>query len=166
MSHSLAVFNQVWKKVNPDFPSNYSFLKDEYGRVYHNELNAQNLVLLFSLLCMLVTNLGLLVFMSFIVKNKTREIAIRRVNGASTFEIVRMLNWNFIRWIVMAFVIAVPVATYAMQRWLENFTYKTSLNWWIFALAGAAVLALSILLVSWQSWRAATANPVDSLKGE
>jgi len=166
LPQSLAVFNQVWTKVNPDFPPNYSFLKDEYGKVYQNELNAENLVQLFSLLCLLITNLGLLVFMSFIVKTRTKEIAIRRVNGATAFEIVRMLNWNFIRWIMVAFIISVPVAYYVMQRWLENFVYKTTLNWWIFALAGITVLLLSMLLVSWQSWRAATSNPVEALKGE
>ena len=166
IQHSLSVFRDAWKKVNPDYPPSYTFLKDEYGRVYHNELNAEALVRLFSLLCLLITNLGLLVFVSFVVKNRTREIAIRRVNGASVGQIVRLLNFSYIRWIGLAFVIAVPTSYYLLQRWLENFAYKTSLSWWIFALAGISVLVLSVLLVSWQTWRAATVNPVEALKGE
>jgi len=163
---SLQAFLGTWKKVNPEYPPNYTFLKDEYGRVYHNELNAEALVRLFSLLCLLITNLGLLVFVSFVVKNRTREIAIRRVNGASVWQIVRLLNFSYIGWIGVAFVIAVPVGYYLLQKWLANFAYKTTLDWWIFALAGGTVLILSVGLVSWQTWRAANANPVDSLKTE
>ncbi|MBP1639128.1 MAG: hypothetical protein H6Q17_711 [Bacteroidetes bacterium] len=163
---SLQVFLDTWKRVNPEYPPNYIFLKDEYGRVYHNELNAETLVRLFSLLCLLITNLGLLVFVSFVVKNRTREIAIRRVNGASVWQIVRLLNFSYIRWIGVAFVIAVPVGYYLLQKWLTNFAYKTTLDWWIFALAGGTVLILSVGLVSWQIWRAANFNPVDSLKTE
>lgn len=163
---SLQAFLDTWKKVNPEYPPNYTFLKDEYGHVYHNELNAEALVRLFSLLCLLITNLGLLVFVSFVVKNRTREIAIRRVNGASVWQIVRLLNFSYIRWIGVAFVIAVPVGYYLLQKWLANFAYKTTLDWWIFAMAGGTVLILSVGLVSWQTWRAANANPVESLKTE
>ena len=163
---SLNVLQKVWTQVNPDFPLNYTFLKDNYAQVYHSELGAEDIVRLFSLLTMIITNLGLLVFVSFMAKKRTREIAIRRVNGASVWQIVKLLNLDYILWIGLAFTIAVPTAYYLLQRWLENFAYKTTLDWWIFALAGLFVLLLSLLSVSWMTWRAATANPVDSLKGE
>lgn len=163
---SLAVFNKVWSEVNPDYPAGYSFLQDEYAKVYRNELNAEMLVRVFSILCLIIANLGLVIFMAFIIKSRTKEIGIRMVNGASSMEIVAMLNLSFIRWIVLALVIAIPLVYFIMQRWLQDFAHKTTLDWWIFALAGIFVLLLSMLSVSWMTWRAATVNPVDSLKGE
>jgi putative ABC transport system permease protein len=163
---SLTTFNKVWSKVNPDYPASYSFLQDEYAKVYSNELNAEMLVRIFSILCLIIANLGLLIFMAFIIKSRTKEIGIRKVNGAKSIEIVRMLNLSFIRWIALAFIIAIPLVYFIMQRWLQDFAHKTTLDWWIFALAGLFVLLLSLFSVSWMTWRAATANPVDSLKGE
>jgi putative ABC transport system permease protein len=163
---SLAVFKKVWTRVNPDYPASYSFLQDEYAKVYRNELNAEMLVRIFSILCLIIANLGLVIFMAFIIKSRTKEIGIRKVNGAGSMEIVRMLNLSFIRWIVLALVIAIPLVYFIMQRWLQDFAHKTTLDWWIFALVGLFVLLLSLFSVSWMTWRAAIANPVDSLKGE
>jgi len=163
---SLAVFNKVWNEVNPDYPAGYSYLKDEYAKVYRNEWNAEMLVRIFSMLCLIIANLGLVIFMAFIIKSRTKEIGIRKVNGAKSIEIVRMLNMSFIRWIALAFIIAIPLVYIVMQHWLQDFAHKTTLDWWIFALAGLFVLMLSLLSVSWMTWRAATANPVDSLKGD
>lgn len=163
---SLAVFKKVWTRVNPDYPASYSFLQDEYAKVYRNELNAEMLVRIFSILCLIIANLGLVIFMAFIIKSRTKEIGIRKVNGAGSMEIVRMLNLSFIRWIVLALVIAIPLVYFIMQRWLQDFAHKTTLDWWIFALAGLFVLLLSLFSVSWMTWRAAIANPVDSLQGE
>ena len=163
---SLAVFKKVWTKVNPDYPASYSFLQDEYAKVYRNEWNAEMLVRIFSVLCLIIANLGLVIFMAFIIKSRTKEIGIRKVNGAGTMEIIGMLNLSFIRWIALAFVLAIPLVYFIMQRWLHDFAHKTTLDWWIFALAGLFVLLLSILSVSWMTWRAATANPVESLKSE
>jgi len=163
---SLAVFNKVWNKVNPDYPASYSFLQDEYAKVYRNEWNAELLVRIFSVMCLIIANLGLVIFMAFIIKSRTKEIGIRKVNGATSMEIVSMLNLSFIRWIALAFIIAIPLVYFVMQRWLQDFAHKTTLDWWIFALAGIFVLLLSLLSVSWMTWRAATANPVESIKGE
>jgi putative ABC transport system permease protein len=99
---SLAVFKKVWNKINPDYPASYSFLQDEYAKVYRNELNAEMLVRIFSVLCLIIANLGLVIFMAFIIKSRTKEIGIRKVNGAGSMEIVRMLNLSFIRWIALA----------------------------------------------------------------
>ncbi len=97
---------------------------------------------------------------------KIKEIGIRKVNGAKVSEILSMNNRDFMKWVVIAFVIASPIAWYAMTRWLENFAYKTELSWWIFALAGILALGIALLTVSWQSWKAATRNPVEALRYE
>ncbi len=159
-------FGKVWNEVNPDYPADYTFMNEVFNSKYHNEMNAQQLVYTFSLLCLIVANLGLIIFMAFIIRRRTREIGIRKIHGASVVEIIRMLNADFIRYIALAFVVAVPVAWYIMQRWLERFAYRTSLDWWIFALAGLSVLLVSLIAVSLQSWRAAAANPVDAIKTE
>jgi putative ABC transport system permease protein len=163
---NLETFNNVWNEINPDYPPDYTFMSDVFNQKYRNELNAGQLVNAFSLLCLIIADLGLIIFVAFLIKRRTREIGIRKVNGANAGEIVRLLNMDFIRWIALAFVIAVPVAWYIMHRWLENFAYRTSLNWWIFVLAGFAVLLISVASVSLQSWRAARTNPVEALKTE
>jgi putative ABC transport system permease protein len=94
------------------------------------------------------------------------NIGIRKVNGAKVSEILAMLNRDFIIWVAIAFVIATPIAYYAMNKWLENFAYKTELRWWIFALAGLLALGIALLTVSWQTWRAATRNSVEALRYE
>ncbi len=159
-------FEKVWSEVNPDYPADYAFMNDVFDNKYRNEINAQQLVYTFSLLCLVVANLGLIIFMAFIIRRRTKEIGIRKIHGASVSEIIRMLNMDFIRYIALAFVIAVPVAYYIMQRWLERFAYRTSLDWWIFVLAGLLVLLVSAVSVSLQSWHAATDNPVKSIKVE
>ena len=163
---AVQTFNQVWDKVNPDYPANYSFLQDIYGRIYYNELNAEALTRIFSLLCLVIANLGLVIIMAFVIKRKTKEIGIRKVNGATPGDIVRMLNNRFVAWIGMAFVIALPVSYYVMERWLQSFAHKTPLDWWIFALSGLLVLLLSVVSISLQSWHAASLNPVKSLRNE
>jgi len=114
----------------------------------------------------LIGCLGLLSTSIFVAELRTREIGIRKVNGARISEILTMLNKDFIKRVAITFVIATPVAYYAMNKWLENFAYKTSLSWWIFALAGLLALGIALLTVSWQSWRAATKNPVEAWRYE
>lgn len=160
LAQARAVFENVWNEVIPDFPANYVFMNDVFGRMYRNEINAQQLVYVFSLLCLIIADLGLIIFMAFIIRRRTKEIGIRKVYGASVSGIIQMLNMDFIRYIALAFAIATPVAWYVMQRWLERFAYRVTLDWWIFALAGLSVLLISVVSVSLQSWRAATTNPV------
>jgi putative ABC transport system permease protein len=121
---------------------------------------------LFSFISILIACFGLFGLVSFIANRKVKEIGIRKVNGAKVSEILTMLNKDFVKWVVIAFVIAAPIAYYAMNKWLENFAYKTNLSWWIFALAGLLALGIALLTVSWQSWRAATRNPVEALRYE
>jgi putative ABC transport system permease protein len=100
------------------------------------------------------------------METRIKEIGIRKVNGARIMQIMRLLNFNLVRWVVFATIIAVPVSYIIMHKWLENFAYKTDISWWIFATAGMLALGISLLTVSWQSWKAATRNPVESLRYE
>lgn len=159
-----ALFNQVWNQLFPDYPADYTFLQNIYSSVYHNELNAETIVRLFSLLSLVIANLGLIIIMAFVIKRKTKEIGIRKVNGATPSDIIIMLNSKFIVWMGVAFIIALPVAWYVMTAWLENFAHKIPLSWWIFAAAGTSVLLVSAVSISWQSWYAAHLNPVKSLR--
>jgi len=102
----------------------------------------------------------------FYLSQKRKEIGIRKINGAKVSEVMTMLNRNFVIWVAIAFVIATPLAYFAMYKWLQNFAYKTDLSWWIFALAGLSALGIALLTVSWQSWKAATRNPVEALRYE
>jgi putative ABC transport system permease protein len=113
-----------------------------------------------------ISCLGLVGLVLGSTEQRRKEIGIRKVNGARISEILAMLNKDFIKWVAIAFVVACPIAYYAMHKWLENFAYKTSLNWWIFALAGLLALGIALLTVSWQSWRAAARNPVEALRYE
>jgi putative ABC transport system permease protein len=160
------VFEKVWNDVFPDYSADYVFMNDVFGRKYHNEMNAQRLVIIFSLLCLIIADLGLIVFVTFIIRRRTKEIGIRKVHGASVSGIIRMLNMGFIRYIALAFAIAAPVGWFIMSRWLERFAYRSSLDWWIFALAGLSVLFVSVVSVSLPCRRAATANPLDAIKRE
>ena len=96
----------------------------------------------------------------------TLEVSIKKVNGATTGQVITMINLKFIKWIAIAFALAVPFSYYIMHRWLENFAYKTGMSWWIFVLAGALAMGIALLTVSWQSWRAASKNPVEVLRYE
>jgi len=100
------------------------------------------------------------------MQRRVKEIGIRKVNGAKTEEIIYMLVLDFVKWVALAFVIAIPFAYFSMEKWLQNFAYKISLSWWIFAVVGIIAIAVAIITVIWQSWRAATCNPVETLRYE
>jgi putative ABC transport system permease protein len=117
-------------------------------------------------LAIIISCLGLFGLALSTLEQRTKEIGIRKVNGAKISEILFLLNKDFLKWVAIAFVIATPVAWYAMNKWLESFAYKTTLSWWIFALAGLLALGIALLTVSWQSWRAARRNPVEALRYE
>ena len=117
-------------------------------------------------LSVLLAALGLLGLASNATRKRVKEIGVRKVNGARISEVMVLLNKDFVKWVVIAFVLSSPIAWYAMTKWLENFAYKITLSWWIFALAGIFALGIALLTVSWQSWKAATSNPVEALRYE
>jgi putative ABC transport system permease protein len=158
--------HQAWKKLSPDEPMNFTFYDDQFRTMYAKEDRLAKSIGFFSLIAVALTCMGLLGQIFMICLNRTKEIGIRKVNGARVWEVMGMLNKDFVKWVVVAFVIATPIAWYAMDKWLQNFAYKTELSWWIFALAGLLAMGIALLTVSWQSWRAATRNPVEALRYE
>jgi putative ABC transport system permease protein len=156
----------VWNTFSNEWPFEYYFLDQTLDNLYKADRTFSKVFLLLTLLSVFIGSLGLFSTSIFIAEMRTKEIGIRKVNGAKIMEILAMLNKDFVKWVAVAFVIATPVAYYAMSKWLENFAYKTELSWWFFALAGLLALGIALLTVSWQSWRAATRNPVEALRYE
>ncbi|NLN96348.1 MAG: FtsX-like permease family protein [Bacteroidales bacterium] len=154
------------QKIDSEGTFSVRFLDDELEALYGKETRMARFIEFVALWTILLALTGLLGLVIFISRDRVKEIGIRRVNGASALQILNMLNKSVLIWVGIAFVIATPIAYYAMSRWLENFAYKTTLSWWIFALAGIVSLLVALLTVSWQSWRAATRNPVEALRYE
>jgi putative ABC transport system permease protein len=120
----------------------------------------------FAVLAIFLASMGLLGMASFMMASRTKEIGIRKVNGATVFEIMQMLNISFVKWMIIAFIIATPIAYYGMNKWLESFAYKTDLSWWIFVFAGFISLFIVLLTVSSLSYITARRNPVEALRYE
>ncbi len=156
----------TWKSFLPDDPMEFTFYDDQFQAMYVKEDKLAKSISFFSLIAIVLTSMGILGQIFLISLNRTKEIGVRKVNGAKVSEILVLLNKDFVIWVVVAFAIATPVAWYSINKWLENFAYKTNLSWWIFALAGVLALGIALLTVSWQSWRAATRNPVEALRYE
>jgi len=144
----------------------YSFFDEDYDALYKNEYQTKQLFSIFALIAICLSCLGLFGLVKHIVLTKVKEIGIRKVSGARSIDILIMLSGDYLQWIVIAFVIATPIAWYAMHKWLENFAYKTELSWWIFALSGLLAMGIAMLTVGWQSLRAARRNPVEALRYE
>lgn len=157
---------KIWNKYEHEMTFNYHFLDEHLQQQYGKEENIAYFIEAVTLWCILLSLTGLLGLALFVAKQRTKEIGIRKANGASVREILKMLNKVFLNWIVIAFIIAVPVAYFAVNKWLENFAYRTDISWWVFALAGLIVLIISIAAVSLQSLKVARKNPVESLKYE
>ncbi len=156
----------VFKEIAGNFNFEYRFYDEWMDSMYKKEENQARSIQFVSILAMLLAAFGMFGLASYSLKRRIKEIGIRKVNGAKISEVMAMLNKDFVKWVVISFVIATPVAYYSMNKWLENFAYKTTLSWWIFALAGLLALGIALLTVSWQSWRAATRNPVEALRYE
>jgi putative ABC transport system permease protein len=120
----------------------------------------------FSFLAIIISCLGLIGLSSFMTERRTKEIGIRKINGAKSIEIFSLLSREYIIWVIISIVIACPIAWYAMNKWLQNFAYRINVSVWVFALAGAIALLIAFLTVSWQSYRAASKNPVEALRYE
>jgi putative ABC transport system permease protein len=163
---AVADIKKEWNKLFPTYPFDYKYVDSMYREVYKIELLQARLLSIFTIISMFICSMGLLGISLLIIQQRIKEIGIRKVNGARTSEVLTLLNKEIITWVAIAFVIACPIAYYAMKKWLENFAYKTELSWWIFALAGLLALGIALLTVSWQSWRAATRNPVEALRYE
>jgi putative ABC transport system permease protein len=158
--------SSAWQKLFPDYPVNTESVGDRYEWYHRENINFKKLITTCSLISLFLSMIGLFAVSYQKTRSRTKEIGIRKINGAGISNILKMINSDFFRWTIIAFIIAVPAAGYAMFRWLEAYAYKTELSWWIFALSGLVVLAVSLLTVSWQSLRAAKRNPVEALRYE
>lgn len=163
---AILALKNIWEEQLPDYPFEYEYLSDVYSSAYKKEITQSKLTTFFSLLAIIIICLGLYSVTSVLVARRTKEIGIRKVNGASIKEVVIMLASNFIRWFVAGFVIACPIAWYAMQLWLQNFVYKINIEWWVFVISGIVVLLVTLITVCLKSWIAAVRDPVEALRYE
>ncbi len=163
------LFNRITAKAKEFDPENnfeVQFLDDSLNELYAKEKNTARFIEFISLWCMLLAITGVLGLVVFISRDRVKEIGIRKVNGAQTAEVVFLINKDFIKWIAIAFCIATPIAWIALNNWLQDFAYKTEMSWWIFALSGFISLIIATITITWQSWKAATSNPVEALRYE
>jgi putative ABC transport system permease protein len=155
---------KAWKKILPAAPFNYSFIDQDFQNNYENDRLASRIVLTFTVITILIACLGLFGLAAFSAEQRTREIGIRKVLGASVTNITRLLSKDFLKLVIIALVIALPLAWFIMNKWLQNFAYKTDITWWMFAAAGVLAIFIALATVSFQSIKAALANPVKSLR--
>jgi putative ABC transport system permease protein len=165
-TQALADMKKVWSSLFPEYPFQVEDVSVMYQKVYKAELLQARLLSVFTIIALFICSMGLFGLALIITQNRIKEIGIRKVNGARVTEILSMLNSDFLKWVLIAFVVACPAGYFAMNKWLENFAYKTSLSWWIFLIAGVLALGIAMLTVSIQSWKAATKNPIEVLRYE
>lgn len=162
----LAAVEVAWKKLIPDAPFSYEFMNEAFDNLYKNDLKISKLVWLFSCIAIIISALGLFGLAAFVAEQRRKEVGIRKVLGATVSQITAMLSKDFVWLVVIAFLIASPIAYWLMQQWLQNFVYRVKINGWIFLTAGVAAILVALLTVSVQSIKAAIANPVKSLRKE
>jgi len=156
----------AWKRIAPYSAMEYFFYDDWFDKQYKKEEAFGSLISVFTFIAIVISCLGLFGLLSYLIERRAKEIGIRKINGAENIEIMVMLNKDFAKWVGIAFFIALPLAWIAMHKWLENFAYKTVLNWWFFAFAGFIALGIALLTVSWKSWIAASRNPAEVIREE
>ena len=152
--------------ISPDQLFEVSYLTDQIRDFYGNEMNQRKIIGAFSILATILSIMGLFGIAIISVSKKTREIGIRKVNGASLGNILYMLNISFEKWVLIAIVISTPASMYIVSEWQNRFAYKAELSWWLFALAGISSVLIAFITVSWQTWTAATKNPIEVLRNE
>lgn len=166
MSTAIPGIEAVFKKLIPSVPFDYEFADEDYALKFAAEERIGKLAGFFTMLAVFISCLGLFGLASFVAGQRTREVGIRKVLGASTFTLWRLLSNEFVGLVIISLLIAVPVAYYFMHNWLQDYRYRVALSWWIFATAGAGALVITLLTVSFQAIKAAIANPVKSLRTE
>jgi putative ABC transport system permease protein len=166
IEHLLPELEKIWTAHYPGNPFDYFFLDDFYNEQYRADERFSGLFLASSILAIIIACLGLSGLSAYAIIRRTKEVGIRKTNGARILQVMILLNKDFVKWVGIAFVIAVPVAWFIMNKWLENYAYRIELSWLIFAIAGITALVIALLTVSWQSWKAAVRNPVEALRYE
>jgi putative ABC transport system permease protein len=166
VTEQIKFIRNIWDESHNDIAFEYTFLEERVNIQYQHEQRMLKLFNWFGLLAILIACMGLYGLTAYSTVRRTKEIGIRKVNGASTMEIMKMLSLDFTKWIIVAFVLVCPISYYFMHTWLQNFAYKTPIGWLVFAVSGIVVLIISFLTVCWQSYLAANRNPVEALKYE
>ncbi len=166
ISSTIDYVTSVFKSYNLPYPMQLKFLEDDYDNLYWSERRMGKIFGYFSFLAIIISCLGLIGLSSFMTERRTKEIGIRKANGAKSVEIFSLLAKEYMILVIVSFLIASPVAWYAMQKWLQNFAYRITISWWVFALAGIVALLIAFLTIGWQSYRAANKNPVEALRYE
>ena len=166
VSQIIAKLETLWKNINDSIPFEYGFLDAAIGNQYQFERRVKTIFNYFTILALFVSVLGLFGLTLFSTERRTKEIGIRKTLGASVSAIVFTLTIEFTKWVLLANLIAWPIAWFAMNKWVQNFAYRIDISWWMFALAGGIALMIGLLTVRWQAIRAATAKPVDALRYE
>jgi predicted permease len=165
-AEALASLEKIHQEFNPGYPFAYHFMDEDFDRMYRSEMIIGKLANSFALMAIFISCLGLFGLASFVAEQRTKEIGIRKVLGASEWKIIELLSGDFAKMVLMAIVIALPLSYYLTKNWLDNFAYKIDLEWWYFIGAGLLTMAIALLTVSFQSVKAALANPVESLRSE
>jgi putative ABC transport system permease protein len=162
----LAQLKSTWQKFLPEYPFDYQFLDEQYGQLYEAEQRQGSIFIIFALLAILIGCLGLFGLTTFVVQQRVKEIGIRKVLGATVTGLLLLISKDFLKLVGIALLIASPIAWYFMHQWLEDFAYRINIGWWVFAIAGAVAASVAFLTVSFESLKAALANPINSLRNE
>ncbi len=163
---TIAYIRKVYAKHREIRGFSYSYFEDELTALYNSEIRLGNMLFSGTMLAFAISLMGTFSLASFGTQRRRQEIGIRKINGASIYNILIMLNGDFLKWVLLAFAIAAPVGIYFVNQWLANYAYKTGINWWMILAIGVLTLAVSFLSISWQCWKASRENPVDVLKYE
>lgn len=166
ISSSVAYIEQIWKKYLPEVPFQYTFLDENFGKLYEAELKQGTIFTVFAAIAIFIACLGLFGLSAFAITQRVKEIGIRKVLGASIGSIVALLSKDFLKLVLVAAIIAFPVAYYAMQQWLEDFAYRINIPWWVFIVAAILSAVIAFVTISFQATKAAISNPVKSLRSE
>ncbi|HEY8928868.1 MAG TPA: FtsX-like permease family protein [Mucilaginibacter sp.] len=166
MKHTLQSITAVWKQFAPNQPIRYTFMDENYAKMYADVQRMGRIFTTFAILAIIIACLGLFALSAFMAEQRSKEIGIRKVLGASVSSITRLLSLEFVKLVVLAILIASPIAWRGMNKWLQGFVYHEPVQWWIFVAAGLAAISIALITVSFQSIKAALMNPVKSLKTE
>lgn len=162
----IASLQKGFRAVYGDYPFTYGFVNDDLDKLYLTEQRMEKLFNIFSVLSIVISCLGLFGLATFAAQNRVKEIGVRKLLGASGAGIVALLSKDFIRLVLVSFVVAFPVAWLTMNKWLQGFAYRITISWWVFVTAGALALLIALITISFQSVKAAFANPIKSLRTE
>lgn len=165
-ANNLAKTEEIFKKYNPAYPFDYNFVDQEYAKEFKNEEQSKTLAGLFAALTIFISCLGLFGLSAYVAASRTKEIGVRKVLGASALSITKLLSLDFIKLVIVSIIIATPIAWYAMNKWLQNYSYRINIGWNVFLVAGLLTITIALVTVSFQSIKAAIANPVKSLRTE